>query len=52
MSEKTNGRTGMDEVKKRADEAAEAPENVAARDRNQRQGVDDSRPAKSHPHGS
>jgi hypothetical protein len=52
MSEKKNGTTGMDEVKKRADEAANDPKNVAARDQNQRLGADDSRPAKSQPHGS
>ena len=52
MSEQRDGEPDMKVVKERADKEARKPENVAARDQNQRLGADDSRPAKSKPHGS
>jgi hypothetical protein len=52
MSEQSDGEPDMKVVKKRADEEAAKPENVAARDKNQRLGADDSRPASSKPHGT
>jgi hypothetical protein len=39
--------TEAEDVKARADAEAAKPENESARDRNQRQGVDDSHPAES-----
>jgi hypothetical protein len=37
----------MSDIEVRAQQAADAPDNAAERDRNQRQGVDDDRPAQN-----